>query len=557
MLRFILAGIGLAFLGHIFQEEKGPNNKINDNWNYEESQKEKEAEQIFNQRKYDSICSFTNKISYDLTNNLKFCKEEIVYQFNNYKSELNIFSENILNIENSEKIFFNRLNQTLDKLSDEMKKLEVNHLNILLVGQSGVGKSFLINSILKLNFRKKAESKIVKPTTKSFKIYESNKIPNIRLIDSRGIEKGNYNIDSLVKEITSYIENQELKGNPDNFIHCIWYCITGSRFEDIEEEALSKLSSIYDDSKLPIIVVYTQAINPAFYNAINQEINKIKKGVEFIPVVAKDISLNQGILIKSKNIDLLLNKSLDKSTKAVYSSVFSSLRKIVKKEINTQIDNKTNLTINNLTDFFSFKENITLEEYVKSIIELDEEDIYNKMFEILLFEDEMKQELKEESKQIIKKLINYLHNKNQKIFQKCFDDFANNYLNELVDNLMDIQTQVNREKRGYLKNYKNRRELREEANSFINNQLFQKVKYIGILNYKQIIPLKIADLLSEKSKNIFELIITNNSTKNILNKKLQEQFKKLSFIEKHSIFNGNSILVIMIMTAFIFMFIKY
>ena len=179
------------------------------------------------------------------------------------------------------------------------------------------------------------------------------------------------------------------------------------------------------------------------------------------------------------------------------------------------------------------------------------------MFEILLFEDEMKQELKEESKQIIKKLINYLHNKNQKIFQKCFDDFANNYLNELVDNLMDIQTQVNREKRGYLKNYKNRRELREEANSFINNQLFQKVKYIGILNYKQIIPLKIADLLSEKSKNIFELIITNNSTKNILNKKLQEQFKKLSFIEKHSIFNGNSILVIMIMTAFIFMFIKY
>ena len=118
MLSFLLAGIGLAFLGHIFQEEKGHNNKRGDYWNYEESQKEKEAEQIFNQRKYDSISSFTNKISYDLTNNLKFCKEEILYQFTNYKSELNIFSENILNIENSEKIFFNRLNQTLDKLSE-------------------------------------------------------------------------------------------------------------------------------------------------------------------------------------------------------------------------------------------------------------------------------------------------------------------------------------------------------------------------------------------------------------------------------------------------------
>ena len=69
-------------------------------------------------------------------------------------------------------------------------------------------------------------------------------MPHISLIDSRGFEKGNYNASSFVKEITNYVEEQQLKGNPDNFIHCIWYCITGTRFEDIEEETLKTFSSI-------------------------------------------------------------------------------------------------------------------------------------------------------------------------------------------------------------------------------------------------------------------------------------------------------------------------
>ena len=40
-----------------------------------------------------------------------------------------------------------------------MIKLKLNHLNILLVGPSGVGKSFLINTVLKLEKNEKAETK--------------------------------------------------------------------------------------------------------------------------------------------------------------------------------------------------------------------------------------------------------------------------------------------------------------------------------------------------------------------------------------------------------------
>ena len=111
-----------------------------------------------------------------------------------------------------------------------MSKFAINHLNVLLVGPSGVGNSCLINSILELDGDKKAEAEITKPTTKKFNMYESEKKPNICLIYSRRIEKGDYNIDVVIKNSIKYIENQELKGNPDYYIHCIWYCITVTRF---------------------------------------------------------------------------------------------------------------------------------------------------------------------------------------------------------------------------------------------------------------------------------------------------------------------------------------
>ena len=96
------------------------------------------------------------------------------------------------------------------------------------------------------------------------------------------------------------------------------------------------MASIYDDSKLPIIVVYTQAIIPQYYNGINKDIIKNNKNLEFIPVVAKDIELSEGKIIKSYNLDKLLIVSLEKAKNAVSSSVYSAIKKMVKNEINIE-----------------------------------------------------------------------------------------------------------------------------------------------------------------------------------------------------------------------------
>lgn len=493
------------------------------NNNKEAQKKEQEAFDLYTFRKNEYISSFQNQLINELSNDKQFCKKETNSIYNNYNNELNEYIDKIIKIENNNNLFGLRINKLLNKLSQKMSKYEVKHLNILLVGPSGVGKSFLINSILKLENNNKAETRITKPTTKEFNVYQSNKIPNIRFIDSRGIEKGKFNAETFIKEIKNYVENQELKGDPDKFIHCIWYCITGTRFEDIEEESLSQLSSIYDDSKLPIIVVYTQAIIPDYYNAINQEINKIKKNIEFIPVVAQDINLSDGTSIKSKNLDLLLYKSLEKSKNAVYSSVFSSLRKIVKNETELQLINNKNEVNNKLNEYMSSIEN------QNSLLELkaEEENIYNNIFNMLLFEGQEKMNINNQSNKVIRELINYLKEKNDDIVIICLNYYINQKSKILTNELIDIQAQVNREKNGALKKFSNRIQINEEIRPIIRNSIYEKVRNIEFTHYMKILPIKIVNLLWERIKNELLSIIDDISTKNDLIKIIQKQFQSI------------------------------
>ena len=463
--------------------------------------------------------AFSFQLTNDFTKNIDFCKEELNEQYNNYISYLNEYIGKILEVENEENLFSSRIDNSIEKSSKKMSELEVKHLNILLVGPSGVGKSCLINSILKLDEDKMAEAEIIKPTTKTFNIYESEKRKNIHLIDSRGIEKGDYNVEAFVNEITKYIEKQELNGNPDNFIHCIWYCITGTRFEDIEEQTLLKLSSIYDDFKLPIIVVYTQAIIPNYYNSISKEIKKIGKNFEFVPVVAKDIQLSGGETIKSKNLDILLKKSVEKSKNAVHSSVFSALRKIVRNEIDLEI--KSGLDQSEI----DLNENLSMTKEVNSQNKYLEEDNYFKVFKNILFEKGSKKALKEKSKEIIKELITKLKEKNNEIIGKCLNDFANKNSQKYINKLYDRQAQFNERKKRY-KNM-NREKMGNEVVSFIGNSLLDLAMNIGLSYFKSFIPKKIMKLISGKVKNILISLITGDSTKNNLNKIIKNQFQRI------------------------------
>ena len=362
-------------------------------------------------------------------------------------------------------------------------------------------------------------------------MYESEKKPNIRLIDSRGIEKGDYNIDSLVNEITKYIENQELSGNPDNFIHCIWYCITGTRFEDIEEEALLKLSSIYDEFKLPIIVVYTQAIIPDYYNAISKEINKIHKNIEFIPVVAKDMIISDNKIVKSKNLDILLTKSVEKSQNAVNSSVFSALKKIVINEIDNGSENIVNQSIKILNENPPMKNNDNIK------IEYFEEYIFEKIFKIILFGQESYRDLKEKSVTIIKDLIAKLNEKYKEIIKNCLKDSLKKNSNEYINKIYEVRDQIQEKKEIHFENHLKIEDLKNELVSNIKDSLFDLAMSTGIKNNKNLISIQLIKMISNNVKNELTSLINDDSTENSLNNKIKNQFQRI--LSSNNKFNLN------------------
>ena len=527
MLEYILAALVGAFLVNIKDENNERETQI-----MIEREREKEAQYWkrrealgeFNNRKQEISNSFSNEFFKLLSEDNEFCKEDS-NQYEEYISYFNEGVKNIIEIENTENLFVSRINNSIEKVAKNMSEFVINHLNVLLVGPSGVGKSCLINSILELDGDKKAETEITKPTTKTFNMYESEKKPNIRLIDSRGIEKGDYNIDEVVKNITKYIENLELNGNPDYYIHCIWYCITGTRFEDIEEETLLKLSSIYDEFKLPIIVVYTQAIVPNYYNAINKEIKKINKNIEFIPVIAKDMEISENKFVKSKNLDTLLTISIEKSKNAVNSSVFSALRKNVLNQIDIETKNGLDKSINIL--------NLPMKKDDNIKIEFIEEYIFINIFKIILFGEDSNKSLKEKSITIIKDLITKFNERYKETIENCLKNSVEKNSQKFINKIYEIQNQIQQEKEIYLENHLNIEEIKNQFFSNIKNSFFDLAMKIGKKNNKNFIQIKLIKLISDKVNNELTSLINDDSTKNIINNKIKNQFQKiLSLIKK-------------------------
>lgn len=162
---------------------------------------------------------------------------------------------------------------------------EMDPINILLIGKTGVGKSTLINEIFRENL---AETGIGAPVTRHLEKISKEGVP-VNLYDTKGLELSSESQRKVQKEVMDLIKELDLAGNPAEKIHCIWFCVSSQsrRLEETEKIWINGLATM-----LPVIVVLTQAMDQAGADELKSYVNKeCPDIVDCIPVVAKAYEL--------------------------------------------------------------------------------------------------------------------------------------------------------------------------------------------------------------------------------------------------------------------------
>lgn len=240
---------------------------------------------------------------------LKECEEEFTKLKDIYCAKdinsLNITDELedlFYNLYKEEKIKDILLKEILEKINLFEFNQQINYYNIQIIGNSGVGKSTLINTLLR---EKVAKTSIGSVGTLETKEYTSKKYPFLKFIDTRGTELDSANNIYKVKENTlDYIEEKLSEKDPNKTIHCLFYCITGNRFEGIVKEVLLDLRKKYKNGNLPIIIVYTQNNDTLLFQKMKSYINEALKENTNTEISDKeeDINLVDVLAEKKENI---------------------------------------------------------------------------------------------------------------------------------------------------------------------------------------------------------------------------------------------------------------
>ena len=499
----------------------------------------------------------------NLAEKLEANKKELEKKFINFVDQKiitdNSFQEEVLTKYNTElllstiKSLFQELNipNSINKelehnLTTNEFSQKLNHFNILILGRAGIGKTTLINSILQFEGTDKelltgeGTSKTIGPPIG----YVSDSVKGLRLWDSQGIDKEKYNIPKVVEDVKELINQASINNDPDKFIHCIWYCISGNRFETSESESISELMSIYDDDTLPIIIVYTEAYSDKIAEdvcfevkkVLNDIVNKEKiKEINIIPVLAKDKEIIVGDIsdtVEKYGIKPLMDISVKKIMGAVNSACFFSFKNKLKKDYEKKIEDMCEIIKNGTNEII---QKFQPGNIISNINLLNSGIIKNKIMKKLL----EYQTLTENSKTLLNKLLkNYQEyidkqcNKNLSSFlSKCISDSIIEYKKENVKGgEEDNEDEANiREKMNiYTMNYMQKKGDEKKSNikkgGGQEDTTFEKIKKNYLDNIVKISSRFLDNLITDEIAKL--MIQTFNEMANNYDEKIQNKVKE-------------------------------
>ncbi len=194
-------------------------------------------------------------------------------------------------------------NDCINAINDRIKNLK--HLNIIIAGKTGVGKSTLINSV----FREKlAETGMGKPVTTHMRKLSKKDFP-LSIYDTRGFELGKDAQKEVKNEIVDTIKSALATKDVNMAIHCIWYCINtaSNRIEEEEIEWLRDFSKENQVTQVPVIIILTQAFSKKKADELRKYIlDQNLDVVQVVPVLAEDYEIDDEYIAKAYGLDLLI-----------------------------------------------------------------------------------------------------------------------------------------------------------------------------------------------------------------------------------------------------------
>ena len=438
--------------------------------------------------------------------------------------------------EEKEKIFDNLYNFISgnilieDIIEDKIEQIK--HINVIIFGASQIGKTTLINNILFLSDEKKGKVGGKGEST----TFSSDILKHIQITDTRGIEKGKFNLESWIEENKKQMNKDLKEGNFGDLIHAIWYGVN-----DIDEiQDIKNVSKIFEGYNIPIIFVYlkpyegdikiikkrTSIINNNFI--VVQSYDYIKKcnesgGSEFV----QDC---RDLLIKQKNMDKLLFITKNLAFEGIVNSIGSKISSDIKEEMKKQfkkriVEEKIKIILNYQQEKKEQNQKNSYENFdlitqrVEKILE-----IIIELFEEILFGKNSKEHFSIKSRNIISEI--------QKEIKSSYYNF---YIKDEQDILVKYKSIIEEEKESL--HCKEKDEYWWFGINDINKEEFKKnFKLVenefkrGNLAFKYSMIKSIDELYNILEENVsieleekIQKIISNK----ILKKKLEDKIKKI------------------------------
>lgn len=203
--------------------------------------------------------------------------------------------------------------------------------NVLVIGNSGVGKSTLINSVLGEDVAKTGWGST--GTTDKLEIYES---PNVevpfRVIDTIGFVPNRFKQYQAINAVKKWSKECTKKGMEDNQINVIWFCVDGTSRKLFPETIKNLTRAISMWKSIPVVVAITKSYSEPerddnikmVQQAFAENRNHSCSLREIVPVVASTYVINDTAFAAPEGISELIactNKLMPEGIQAAQQDI--------------------------------------------------------------------------------------------------------------------------------------------------------------------------------------------------------------------------------------------